>query len=170
MATFNARDSDGQTVPLEKPLTPGRAAEGASRPVVLSDEDKAVIDAIVSGLADGSAVVQDAGPSWTPAFGVSGAAFDSSDASGSPADVTDAPTAGQSIVLDSLIVSTGAALTVELLEETSGNTILKLYMAANQTLSIPFKKLKLPTADKKLQVQTSGAGNVAVTAEYHSEA
>lgn len=170
MTTMNVRDSDGATVPIEKPLAPGRAAEGASRPVVLSDEDKAAVDAIATAIADGSAVVQDAGPSWVPVFGVAGAVYESADASSQPYDVTDAPAAGQTLVVDNVIVSSGAQLTLTFTEETSGDKIFKLFMAANQTVAIPFKKLKLGTADKKLQVQASGAGNVAVTVEYHSEA
>jgi hypothetical protein len=43
MATINVLDSVGATVALEKPLTPGRAAASASRPVVLSNEDIALL-------------------------------------------------------------------------------------------------------------------------------
>jgi hypothetical protein len=43
MATINVLDSVGATVALEKPLTPGRAAAASSRPVVLSNEDIALL-------------------------------------------------------------------------------------------------------------------------------
>jgi hypothetical protein len=46
MATMNVLDAAGATVAVEKPLTPGRAAAASSRPVALSTEDKAVLDAL----------------------------------------------------------------------------------------------------------------------------
>lgn len=45
MATIDVKDASGATVALEKPLTPGRAAAAASRPVVLSTEDLAAVGA-----------------------------------------------------------------------------------------------------------------------------
>jgi hypothetical protein len=45
MTTMNVLDSLGATVAIEKPLTPGRAAAAASRPVVLSTEDLAALTA-----------------------------------------------------------------------------------------------------------------------------
>lgn len=46
MATIDVKDAAGSTVAIEKPLTPGRAAATASRPVVLSNEDNATIGAL----------------------------------------------------------------------------------------------------------------------------
>ena len=46
MATIDVKDAAGATVAIEKPLTPGRAAATASRPVVLSNEDNATIGSI----------------------------------------------------------------------------------------------------------------------------
>lgn len=43
MATIDVKDAANVTVPLEKPLAPGRAAAAASRPVVLSSEDFAAL-------------------------------------------------------------------------------------------------------------------------------
>ena len=43
MATIPVRDGDGNTVAIERPLAPGRAAAGASRPVALSNEDLAAL-------------------------------------------------------------------------------------------------------------------------------
>lgn len=43
MATINVLDAAGSTVAIEKPLVPGRAAAGSSRPVVLSTEDYAAL-------------------------------------------------------------------------------------------------------------------------------
>lgn len=50
MATIDVKDAGGNTVPIEKPLTPGRAAATTSRPVVLSTEDKASIDSLLTGV------------------------------------------------------------------------------------------------------------------------
>lgn len=52
MATMNVLDSTGATVAIEKPLAPGRLAAAASRPVVLSTEDKTALDAIAAAAAD----------------------------------------------------------------------------------------------------------------------
>lgn len=114
---------------------------------------------------------KDAGPAWTSAFGVSSTRVTSADATGIVA-VTDAPTSGQKIVLVDIIVSVGAtAMLVDVQEETSTTKLLSLYMAANSTVQItPRGKLKLATADKKVCIDTSAAGNVAVTAFYYSEA
>lgn len=51
MATINVLDAADAIVALEKPNANGRVAAAASRPVVLSTEDKAVIDAISAFLA-----------------------------------------------------------------------------------------------------------------------
>jgi hypothetical protein len=50
MATINVKDAAGSTEAIEKPLAPGRAAAASSRPVALSTEDKASIDAITTKL------------------------------------------------------------------------------------------------------------------------
>lgn len=46
MGTIDVKDATGATVPIEKPLTPGRAAAASSRPVALSTEDFAALDGI----------------------------------------------------------------------------------------------------------------------------
>lgn len=103
--------------------------------------------------------------------GVAGAAFVSADASAAPAAVTDAPATGQKLVTNGVVVSVGSALTVSLTEETSGTLLLRLYMAANTTQMIRMGGLvKLATANKRMMVQTSAAGNVSVLASYYSEA
>lgn len=112
-----------------------------------------------------------AGPWWTSAFGIAGAAFASADQSAAPAAVTSAPTSGKKLVVTDVTVSVGATgQTVSLTEESSGTLIARFYMAANTTFHWkPLSKTKLVTADKKLMVQTSASGNVAVTAHYYSE-
>lgn len=51
MATMNVKNAAGETEAIEKPLAPGRAAATASRPVVLSTEDKAVLDDLSTKLS-----------------------------------------------------------------------------------------------------------------------
>jgi len=46
VATVPFEDANGDVVNIEKPLTPGRAAASASKPVVLSTEDRASVTAI----------------------------------------------------------------------------------------------------------------------------
>lgn len=59
MTTIDVKDAAGLTVAIEKPLTPGRKTAGTSRPVVLSDEDLAVLESIdtklttLAGYVDG---------------------------------------------------------------------------------------------------------------------
>jgi hypothetical protein len=50
MATIDVKDAAGSTVAIEKPLVPGRAAAASSRPVALSNEDKAVLGAITDAV------------------------------------------------------------------------------------------------------------------------
>ena len=128
-----------------------------------------------SGTAGDPYVMQpakDDGPAWTSVFGVSGAAFASADASGADAAVTDAPTAGQKLVIRDVFVSTDTAMRIDLKEETSGTVIFSGYFPANSGIVqlTPRSKVKLATADKKLMVRTSASGNVRVTTTYSSEA
>lgn len=46
MTTMNVLDSAGAVVAIEKPLVPGRAADVASRPVALSNEDVALLGGV----------------------------------------------------------------------------------------------------------------------------
>lgn len=125
-------------------------------------------------LAAGTAIIggtRDAGPQWTSVFGVAGARFTSANASAVAAAVSDVPTNGQKIVVTDVLVSVDTAMRVDLKEETSGTVVASLYLPANSSVQFtPRGKLKLAVADKKLTVQTSVAGNVAVTAFYYSEA
>jgi hypothetical protein len=50
MATMNVLDAAGSPVAIEKPLAPGRVAATASRPVALSNEDLAAINALHTDL------------------------------------------------------------------------------------------------------------------------
>lgn len=114
---------------------------------------------------------KDNGPHWTSVFGVAGVAFTSADAT-TAAAVTDAPTSGQKLVLTDLVMSSDTALFLLFHEEsTAGTVIFKVFLPANGTVQItPRSKVKLPTINKKLMVDASAAGNIAVTATYFSEA
>lgn len=128
----------------------------------------------VGAIEAGSALiggVTNAGPSWTSIYGVSAAPVTSADMSSAAAAVTDAPTSTEYIVVDQITVSVGTTMLVTFTCETSGAILLKLYMLANSTQTVPFtNKLKLATADKKLMAQASGSGNISVMVGYHSEA
>ena len=52
MATMLVKNAAGADETIEKPLAPGRAAAAASRPVVLSEEDKSALDALVTLLEE----------------------------------------------------------------------------------------------------------------------
>lgn len=110
----------------------------------------------------------------TPDFrNVAGVPFNSADQHAAAASVTDAPTAGQKLVIDELRVSVDTACAVTFKEETSATVFFgPYYMAANSTLQPTWrgKGVKLATADKKLQVITSVAAKITVEAGYHSEA
>lgn len=104
-------------------------------------------------------------------LGVSGARYTSADRSASAASVTDSPASGKKLVITDCDISVDTAMRVDLKEETSGTVFFSKYLPANGSWSAVTRgKFKLPTADKKLQIQTSVAGNISVTAMYYSEA
>lgn len=118
----------------------------------------------------GSATL-DAGHSETISRGVSSAPVTSADLSVSAADVTGAPTSGETIVITDILVSADTAMRVTFTEETTGTVICYVRVAANGMAQItPRAKLILDTADKKLQAQSSASGNVEILVLYYSEA
>lgn len=135
---------------------------------VTANANEVVVKSITAG-ANVIGTTKDGGPSWTTVLGVSGAAVVSADATGNPA-VTDAPTSGQKIVVDDIMVSSDTAMNIIFSEETSGTVFLKVFIPANGFYQItPRSKIKLATANKKLMADASVAGNVAITVLYHSE-
>lgn len=153
-------------------LAPGQATMANSVPVAIASNQSDVpvtLDGEAVVLGAGSAAIgsaTDGGPSWTSVYTFT----TSADATGG-ADITAAPTGGQKIVITDLVVSTDTAMSISFLEETSGTEVLRLYLPASGTVQVtPRSKMKLATADKKLRIDASTAGNVAVTAFYHSEA
>lgn len=116
----------------------------------------------------GGPAVSDRGPDWDTTIGVARAAVVITTAT--TTSVTDAPTTGSKIVITDIIVSSDTAQVLTFIEETSATVIFKLYIGANVPVQItPRSKVKLATANKKLQLTTSGAVNCACTVLYYSE-
>ena len=110
--------------------------------------------------------IHDAGAGWA----TSRTRTTSADMSGG-ADISAAPASGCKLVVTDVVVSVDTAMRVDLKEETAGTVFASFYMDANTTVQFtPRGKFKLDTADKKLQGQTSAAGNISVTVLYYSEA
>lgn len=139
----------------------GQKAMTGSVPVVIASDQSAVQSI-------------DAGPSWTTRRGINanGEPFSSADQSGSAAAVTLTPVSGANkLIITDLIVSVGTTMTVTLTEETSGFVIAKLHLVANSAVQVTARgEIKLTTANKRLMVQTSVAGNIDVQALYYEEA
>lgn len=128
--------------------------------------DGATWDRVLMGAQGLLTVGKDNGPSWTSARGN----VSSADASGADVDLTAAPTTGQKIVIDDLWVSVDTAMRVDVKEETAGTVVWSAYLPANGSVQYtPRDGQKLDTANKKALFRTSAAGNVRVTANYHSE-
>lgn len=109
----------------------------------------------------------DGGASWTTVRTL----VSSADISAAAVDASSAPTASQKIVLTDVIASADTDMRLDFTEETSGTVIVSVYMTANIPVQITTRgKLKLDTADKKLQVQSSASGNVRITTLTYSEA
>lgn len=148
-----------------------KSASGAPGEVVTVSPTTPIPVAVAAGTAVVGAT-QDAGPNWTSVHGVAGVPFTSADQHSAAASVTDAPTSGQKLVVTDLFVSVDTAMTVTFKCETSGVVIAgPFYLPANGTLQLTprSKAWKLATANKKLQVITSVAGNIMVDAHYFSE-
>ena len=112
--------------------------------------------------------VKDGGVVWTADLGINDALFTSANASTAVA-VSGSPTAGEHLVITDIIVSVAAAMEVAFEEETSGTELVKFHMAQDQTVVIsPRSAIVLPTADKRLFVDTDTAGSISVTVLSYS--
>lgn len=109
--------------------------------------------------------VKDAGASWT----ASRANISSANLT-SLTDLTAAPTSGRKIQVDDLFISVDTEMRLDFIEETSGTVLLSGYFPANSGIQqvTPRAALLVPTADKKLRVQASAAGNVRILCLYRS--
>lgn len=113
---------------------------------------------------------RDAGAAWDSTWGVAGVPVTSANMSAAAVAVTDAPTSGQKLVIDDILVSSDTALRFAFSIETAGTILFYVRVAANGSAQLTFRgERKLATADKKLLCQTSTSGNVEVLVGYHSE-
>ena len=134
------------------------------------DSLRALLAKALQVLAVSGVKTTDGGDGHTSSRGVNGARFASSDQT-TEVSVTDAPVTGQKLVITDLLMSSDTALRLDFRIESDATVIETFYMAAGETKQFtPRAKWKLPTANKKLQVIASAAGNISITAFYHSEA
>lgn len=159
---------DGNDIDAKNAAAAIKQAGGAD--IILAE----LLRNLTVGVSAGTAAigsVKDNGPAWTTVRGVTGVPVNSADMT-TAAAVTAAPTSGQKLVIDDILVSTDTEMSVTFLEETTGTVIRgPIYLAANSTTQITLRGLtKLPTANKKLMCDASAAGNITVEVGYHSEA
>lgn len=108
----------------------------------------------------------DRGPSWTVVR-----TYTTSADMTTAAAITAAPTGGQKIVADDILVSAAVAMEFSVQMETSANVLASIFLPASGTAQITMRDfIKGDAADKKLYGKASIAGAVRVTACYHSEA
>ena len=109
---------------------------------------------------------KDNGPAWTVVR-----TYTTSADMSTAAAITAAPTAGQKIYADDILVSAAVAMEYSIQMETSANVLASVFVPANGTVQITMRDgIKGDAADKKLFGKASVAGNVRITACYHSEA
>jgi hypothetical protein len=118
-------------------------------------------------------LMKDQGP--TQSFGVAGQTFTSADQHSAPAPVTDAPAAGMKLVISDCEISCDTPMSLSFTEETTGKLVAKVFMSPTPPGTPVYNlakagRRKLSTAGKRLMVQTSVPGNIAITAHYYSEA
>jgi hypothetical protein len=134
----------------------------ASVPVVLTAAQLATLTppaAITS--------VQDGGPSWTSIM----ATTSSADMSAAKANLIAAPTAGLKAVITDLLITAAADMTLTLTEETTNADFGKINLKAGVPFHFsPHGKWKTTTAVKRLQGQTSGAGQIDILILSYNEA
>lgn len=144
------------------PASLGQKTKAASLPVTLASDEDAI------ALAAGAAVVgatKDAGPNQT----VTRTYTASADMT-TPADITPAPAAGETIVGMDILVSTDTAMGFDIQMETSGNVLAGAFLPANGIYQFTLRgMIKGDAADKKLQGHADTAGNVKITAITFSE-
>lgn len=142
-----------------KTTIPGDTEVSSSNPLPVSlSTDTDVIGA-----------TKDAGTYYTTSIGVSGALVATTD--NTETAVTDAPTTGQYIVVDDVLISADAACNVLFQIETTGTDLFQIYFAGAGTIQFtPRGKIKLATVNKKLTSKASTTVNVKVTVLFHSEA
>lgn len=106
----------------------------------------------------------DNGPSWTPVL-----TYTTSADITTAAAISAAPTSGQKVVADDILLSSAVDCLFTLQEETSATVLANVKLTAGIPCQITLRSgLRVPTADKKLFGKASAAGNVYVTVIQHS--
>ena len=173
--TFIGRDNIPTYIALSTDVSAGKIAGATTigETVFLTDTDewKIVLDDLtLDDFIPPSTPSTDNGEFWSSSRGVSSAAVVSADIS-SGANITDAPTTDEKIVLTDIIFSTDTEMSIVFSEETSGAVLFKIFLPANGVGQItPRSKTKLAVANKKIVATGSVAGNVGITTYYYSEA
>lgn len=137
----------------------GQKAMGASMPVVIASDQSAIKS-------------KDAGLAYETLRGVGGTfiPFNTSDLT-TPQPVSQAPASGMLLVITDIFISTDTAMLLTFTEETSGDEVLRQYMAANTSVQVtPRGKLILSAVDKRLVCQASVSGNVSIQTLCYTEA
>ena len=108
---------------------------------------------------------KDGGPGWTVVR-----TYTTSADMSTAAAISAAPTAGQKVVADDIIIFSDTAMSFTIQEETSETVFAKVFLAANGSAQITLRDgLKTAVADKKFFGKASTSGNVTVTLCSHSE-
>ncbi|WP_398472789.1 hypothetical protein [Tardiphaga sp.] len=152
MATIDVKDAAGNPVAIEKPLVPGRAAAVNSRPIALSTEDKAALDAVSASLVaiglstDGiEALLSAATPAGANLIGR--AVVDASAATGGITSTSRILSAAASTNGTSAKASAGRLYAIQGYNASSFVRYLKLYNKASAPTvgtDTPIKTLALP--------------------------
>jgi hypothetical protein len=113
---------------------------------------------------------KDAGPAWISSWGVAGYPIDA-DVSAAATAVTDAPTSGQKLCIDDVIVSSSVAQVLSFSEESTATIVQVLRIPAGQSQQFTFRgKWKFMAANKKLMCQSNVSTASQIRIGYHSEA
>lgn len=87
----------------------------------------------------------------------------------SAADISPAPTSGETIHAVDILVSTDTALLFSIVMETSANVLAAISLPANGTAQLTLRgEIVADVADKKLQGKASASGNVYITVNSYS--
>jgi hypothetical protein len=126
------------------------------------------VTGITNALPSGTNTIgatKDSGPNWTVVR-----TYTTSADMHVAAAITVAPTAGQKIIADDILISSDTAMLFDIEMESSANVLAAVRLPVNGTVQITLRDgLKGDTADKKLYGKASVAGNVYITVCYHSE-
>lgn len=143
------------------PASLGQKAMAASLPVVFASDQSSIPTTNSGG-------VKDNGPQYTPnaPFIMSNA-----DVSATAQNITPAPTSGEKIIVDDLVISVSTTAEVFIIEETTLTEVFRAFILANQPFVwSPQNRLRGLTIDKRLTIKTVAAAPIRTTALTHSEA